>query len=99
TIGLTVAKRELTAGVVAELCALGGMIGNNSGGELTLRYGQTNRFIRALEVVLSDGSKAQFRPLSMGELEAKKSEPSFEGEIYRKVHALIQENATEIENA
>ncbi len=26
-----------------ELCALGGMVSNNSGGELTLRYGKTNR--------------------------------------------------------
>ena len=53
------------------LCALGGMVNNNSGGELTLQYGKTNRYIRELDVVLSDGSTATLRPLSMSELSRK----------------------------
>jgi len=79
-----------------ELAALGGMIGNNSGGELTLRYGQTRRYVRELEVVLSDGSEATFKPLSMEELAEKKKLQTLEGEIYRKIHALIQYNEAEI---
>lgn len=82
-----------------ELCAIGGMIANNSGGELTLQYGKTNRYIRELEVVLSDGSRAILKPLSVQELGAKKAQTNFEGEIYRRIHALLQEHAAEIEAA
>ena len=82
-----------------ELCAIGGMIGNNSGGELTLKYGQTRRYVRELEVILSDGSRAIFHPLTEEELAAKESEQTFEGEVYRKVHALIKANEKEIEAA
>ena len=82
-----------------EICALGGMVGNNSGGELTLRYGQTARYVRELEVVLSDGSRTTFAPLRMNELATKESEQNFEGEIYRKVHALVRDNENEIEAA
>lgn len=82
-----------------ELCALGGMIGNNSGGELTLRYGKTADYVESLDVVLSDGSKATFRPLTQSELAKKESEQTLEGDIYRKVHDLIMDNHEEIEAA
>ena len=82
-----------------ELCALGGMLGNNSGGELTLRYGKTADYVQSLDVVLSDGSTATFRPISQSELAQKQSEKTLEGEIYRRVHDLIKENQAEIEAA
>ena len=82
-----------------ELCAIGGIVSNNSGGELTLRYGKTNDYVKELEVVLSDGSRTTLRPLSMRELAAKKLEQNLEGDIYRKVHALIEEHTDEIEAA
>jgi FAD/FMN-containing dehydrogenase len=82
-----------------ELCAMGGIVSNNSGGEMTLRYGKTNRYIEELEVVLSDGSVTTMRPLTMGELAAKKQQNDLEGEIYRDVHTLLEEHADEIEAA
>jgi FAD/FMN-containing dehydrogenase len=82
-----------------ELCALGGMVANNSGGELTLRYGKTNRYIEELEVVLSDGSTATLRELTAHELAAKESEHTLEGKIYRDVHALIETHAADIKAA
>lgn len=82
-----------------ELCAFGGMLANNSGGELTLQYGKTNRYVRSLSVVLSDGSEATLRPLSAQELEQKKQLQNLEGEIYRKMHNLIEANRSEIEAA
>lgn len=82
-----------------ELCALGGMVSNNSGGELTLRYGKTARYIRELDVVLSDGSKATFAPISTSELWKKESQQDFEGDIYRRVHKLLREHEAEIEAA
>jgi FAD/FMN-containing dehydrogenase len=82
-----------------ELCAIGGIVSNNSGGELTLSYGKTNRYVRELDIVLSDGSKAVLAPISTGELWKKESQKDFEGEIYTKVHKLLRENETLIESA
>jgi FAD/FMN-containing dehydrogenase len=82
-----------------ELCAMGGIVNNNSAGELTLQYGKTNRYIRSIDVVLSDGSAATLRPLSTQELENKKREPSLEAAIYRRIDMLIRENRDEIEKA
>ncbi len=73
-----------------ELCAIGGMVSNNSGGELTLRYGKTNQYVRELDVVLSDGSRTTLKALSTGELWQKESQKDFEGEIYRKMHTLLE---------
>jgi len=82
-----------------ELCAIGGMVSNNSGGELTLGYGKTNDYVRELDVVLSDGSKATLRPITQTELERKESQQDLEGEIYRGIHALIGAHEHEIEAA
>ncbi len=79
-----------------ELCAIGGMVSNNSGGELTLRYGKTNEFVRSLDLVLSDGSEARMQPISMHELSIREKEPTLAGKIYREVHALIEAHAEEI---
>ena len=53
-----------------ELCAIGGIVSNNSGGELTLQYGKTNRYVRELDVVLSDGTETKLKPVSFFELPA-----------------------------
>lgn len=82
-----------------ELCALGGMIGNNSGGELTLRYGKTADYVESLDVVLADGSATTLRPLSESDLAKKQAEKSLEGDIYRKIHDIIIDNRDEIEAA
>lgn len=82
-----------------ELAALGGMLANNAGGELTLRYGKVADYIQELEVVLSDGSQATFKPLSFEDLENKKREQTLEGDIYRKMDALITENIETINSA
>src|SRR5580698_1665147 len=79
-----------------ELCAIGGIVSNNSGGELTLQYGKTNRYVRELKVVLSDGTKATLRPVSMYELPAKERQHNLEGQIYRELHQLIDAHKDEI---
>lgn len=81
------------------ICAMGGIVNNDSGGERTLEYGKTRKYVEELEVVLSDGSIAQFGALSPTQLEEKKMLRSLEGDIYRKMHALITENRDVIENA
>lgn len=79
-----------------EWCAMGGIVANNSGGELTLRYGKTARYVQELDVVLSDGSQITLKPLSPEELEEKKSLQTLEGEIYRKTHELLLTHAKEL---
>lgn len=75
-----------------ELCTIGGMVSNNSGGEKSLRYGKTERYIEELNMVLSDGNEYVFRALSRAELESKKSQPGFEGKLYREMYELIDSN-------
>jgi len=82
-----------------DLCAIGGIVSNNSGGELTLKYGKTNNYVRELDVVLSDGSQVTMGPLSAHELAVKQSQQGLEGDIYRGIHALIGAHEHEIEAA
>ncbi|MEK7602396.1 MAG: FAD-binding oxidoreductase [Patescibacteria group bacterium] len=81
------------------ICAMGGIVNNNSGGERTLEYGKTERYIEEVEVVLSDGSVATFKALGPDELEERKKLNTLEGDIYRKMSALILTNRELIEAA
>ena len=47
---------------------LGGMIGNNSAGSQSVRYGMTIDHVLALDVVLADASRSALGPLTEGEL-------------------------------
>lgn len=38
-----------------EICAVGGMVGNNAGGEKNLKYGKTAVYVQELDVVMADG--------------------------------------------
>lgn len=75
-----------------ELCSVGGMVANNSGGEKTIKYGKTEHQLKALKMVLNDGSVITIKPLTLTELEEKKQLPNLEGEIYTKLWQLITEN-------
>ena len=82
-----------------EICAMGGMVNNNSGGEKNIQYGKTEKYVRRLWMVLADGNEYEFGPLTPEELEAKVSLPTFEGEVYRKISALVMENYTALQRA
>ena len=82
-----------------EINTVGGMVANNSGGEKNLKFGKTARYVEELEVVLSDGKPHTFRKFEGDALQVKLREQSFEGELYRKVAALVQENREVIEKA
>lgn len=75
-----------------ELCAVGGMVANNAGGEKSLVYGKTEDYVNSLQVVLSDGNEYTFGPLNGEQLKEKMDQDDFEGEVYRKMHALITDN-------
>jgi FAD/FMN-containing dehydrogenase len=76
------------------LCALGGMIANNAGGEKSLAYGKTNKYVKSLKVILSDGKEYKFKKLAKSQLSKKLSLKNIEGEIYNKIFNLIKNNQT-----
>ncbi len=82
-----------------ELCTVGGMAANNSGGEKTLSYGKTERYVKRLNVVLSDGEAYELTPLDREMLTRKESQKNFEGEIYRAMRKLLEKNRDVIERA
>ncbi len=75
---------------------LGGMIGNNSAGARSIVYGKTCDHVRRLGVILADGTRTEFGPLTPAEWERKASQRTFEGSIYRTVPQVVLENAAEI---
>ncbi len=77
---------------------IGGGIGNNSCGSHSLIYGKTSDQILEIESVLSNATKANFRPLDAIQLEKKLSQQDFEGNIYREVLDIARANSTEIES-
>lgn len=82
-----------------ELNTVGGMVANNSAGEKSLTYGKTERYVKGLKVVLQDGNEYSFTKLTRAELEAKKTKTDYEGEIYRRVEALINNHYAAIKKA
>src|SRR3990167_9965150 len=72
-----------------EINTVGGMVANDSGGEKNLKYGKTARYVDGLEVVLADGALHTLRNLQGDELAKKLAEQSYEGDIYRRVDALV----------
>ena len=64
-----------------EICAIGGIVNNNSGGEKSLEYGKTENYVKRLKVVLSDGSEYIIKALNEKELEEKLHLKTFEGEF------------------
>jgi len=75
-----------------ELCAIGGIVANNSGGEKTLVYGKTADYVQELKVVLADGNEHVIKPISAEELEIKKKQNDFEGALYYNIYELIEKN-------
>ena len=81
-----------------DLNTVGGMVGNNSGGEKNLKYGKTARYVVELEMVLADGDVHTLTALSGNALRTKMQEDSFEGEVYRTIGNIIAENQETIQN-
>lgn len=73
-----------------ELNTVGGMVGNNSGGEKNLKYGKTARYVEELEVVLWDGKVHTLKNLSGEALTQKLSEPGAEGDLYRALSQMLK---------
>ncbi len=82
-----------------DLCTIGGMVNNNAGGEKSLEYGKTQRFIPSLKVVFADGVERVVKPLNRTQLNAKMAQKDFEGYVYRELFRLIEDHYDQIKQA
>jgi FAD/FMN-containing dehydrogenase len=81
-----------------DLCAMGGIVNNNSAGEKTLKYGKTEDYLESVEVVLSDGNVYTFKEETRDEWSRICSTDStYYGEIHRAVDKLLRDYKDVIE--
>ena len=71
---------------------LGGMIGNNSSGSHSVRFGTTRDHVRALDVVLANGAGARLEPVNPTERAQRKSLATLEGAVYRELPGIVERN-------
>jgi len=81
-----------------EYCTVGGSVANNASGEKTIKYGDTRKYVKGARVVLANGEVIETRRLSKRELNKKLGLATFEGEIYRNLDSLIEENSGLLKN-
>lgn len=67
-------------------CMIGGMVGNNSSGTTSIKYGVTRDKVLELQTILSDGSEVTFGKLSSEEFMQKTKLNTLEGRIYKTIY-------------
>lgn len=60
------------------ICAVGGMVANDAGGEKSLKYGKTIKYVQEIKAVLCDGKEYLLSALT--------------GEIHDKIYTLLSQN-------
>lgn len=71
---------------------IGGAIANNYSGQYSGIYGPVGTFVTRMEVVLANGDVIESSRISKKDLEKKKGLQTFEGEIYRKIDGILEDN-------
>jgi FAD/FMN-containing dehydrogenase len=82
-----------------EYSTIGGAIANNAGGEKSIKYGTMINYVDSLRVVLANGEVIETKRINKRELSKKMGLSTFEGEIYRALDALIEENHDLVESS
>lgn len=82
-----------------DLCTVGGMVNNNSGGEKSLEFGKTENYVSELRFVFADGVERTVKPLNRRELVKKMGQKDFEGQVYKQLFELIEKHYDEIKKA
>ena len=83
----------------AEYSTIGGAVANNAAGEKSVKYGDTRAYVKGLRVVLANGEVIETGRLSKRDLSKKMGLATFEGEIYRSMDALLEENRDIVERS
>ena len=66
-------------------CMIGGMVGNNSSGTTSIKYGVTRDKVIELKTILSDGSEAIFNKITTFEFNQKRQGNLLENSIYKTI--------------
>src|SRR4051812_15205509 len=75
---------------------IGGMIGNNSAGARSLRYGKSVDHVRSLDVVLDDGTRATLGPVAPEDLDAVCARPDRLGRLHASVRSTVERHRSAI---
>lgn len=74
-----------------EYSTIGGALANNASGEKSVKYGDTRGYVTNLRVVLANGEVIETGRLNKRDLSKKLGLSTLEGEIYRAVDTLLEE--------
>jgi FAD/FMN-containing dehydrogenase/Fe-S oxidoreductase len=80
----------------ADRATMGGSVGNNATGSHSILYGMMADHVVSSRAILADGARAFFDAVAPSDLAAKARAGGLEGEIYRKVPALLQDAMEDI---
>ncbi|MBC3759075.1 FAD-binding protein [Hyunsoonleella sp. SJ7] len=78
-------------------CMIGGMVGNNSSGTTSIKYGVTRDKVLGLKTILSDGSEVVFGELLSEEFMKKTKLDTLEGEIYQSIYDELKPKSVQKE--
>jgi FAD/FMN-containing dehydrogenase/Fe-S oxidoreductase len=73
----------------ANRAMMGGMVGNNSCGSNSVKYGSAREHLLEVECILSDGTETTFKNLSLDDFHSKCEGNSLENNIYKTVRTLL----------
>ncbi len=84
----------------ANRAMMGGMVGNNSCGSNSIVYRSTREHLLEVNALLSDGSEAVFKTVTLDEFHEKCEGDNLEASIYKNVRSLLSDydNQQEIRN-
>ncbi|MEN2402263.1 FAD-linked oxidase C-terminal domain-containing protein [Flavobacterium sp. MC2016-06] len=78
-------------------CMIGGMVGNNSSGTTSIRFGVTRDKIVEIKAILSDGSEVVFKELTSAEFIEKTKGDTLENKIYKSIFDELSIETTQAE--
>ncbi len=76
----------------ANRCMIGGMVGNNSCGTTSIKYGTTRDHLLELKTILSDGSEVVFKKINKTDFKNKLVGEGLENRIYRQLFNSLSQN-------
>lgn len=74
-------------------CMIGGMVGNNSSGTTSIKYGTTRDKVKSLKCILSDKKEVTFEEISIKEAKEKALQEDVEGQLYHYVISLLKDES------
>lgn len=81
----------------ANRAMIGGMVGNNSCGSNSVVYRSAREHLLEVKTLLSDGSEAEFKTVSLDEFHQKCEGNTLEASIYKTVRSLLSNYDNQVE--